>query len=156
MAHGFEAAHRSAAAGTLDHADQRHAIFARHAFGIGQLAVQAGIGSAAPHREVIGGQHHRPAINQRAPEQEVCRLETKHFAIIGIGGKAGERADLAERTFIGHRGNAFAGIEPAHGALFRQLGLTPHQQRGGAAAVEFVDLWGPAHGCRLGRECVTG
>ena len=145
VTHRFQRTDRAATAGAFDHADEGQAILARQPFGIRKLSVQAGVRRAAAHGEIIGGEHHRPAIDGGATEQEIGGLEAQHFAGVGIGGKAGERADLAERSFIGDRGKALAGIHPPQRRLFFQFGIAAHLQRRIAPQCQFIDFGLPGH-----------
>src|SRR3546814_7695317 len=54
IAHILQRPDRPAAAGAVDHANQRQAIFVRHRLALDELAVQRRIGRAATHGEIVG------------------------------------------------------------------------------------------------------
>ena len=80
-----------AEAGAFEHHDQRHAVGDRDlgdavALGVGGRADRAGL-----HREVLGRDHHRPAVDA---------ARTHHDRVGGRFLAADERAELLERTGV--------------------------------------------------------
>ena len=136
----FQRAHTAAPAGAFDHADQRQAIFAGQLLGRDQLAVQAGISRAAAHGEIIGGRHHRPAINRRVAKQEISRLKPGHLAGIVITGKASQLAHLVKAAGIDQRRQPFAHVQLALVALAREFLRPAHAMRGNTAATQLINL----------------
>ena len=88
--------HRAAAAGPVDEANERHAIFVGHLLGEHELLPNGGIAGAAAHGEVVRLHRDRAAFDQAAADHERCGAERRQFIVGAVFGFAGDLAGLVE------------------------------------------------------------
>jgi hypothetical protein len=145
ISHILQRLDRPAAAGAVDHADQRQAIFVRHRFALDELAVQRRIGRAAAHGEIVGAGDHRPAIDIGPPEDEIGRRQIFEFAIGAIRPPPRDLADLAKAARIDDRREPRARVHLAAAVLARDLLFAAHLFGHRAPRGKLVDFLFPAH-----------
>ena len=104
--------------GAFQHHDQRHAVGDRELGHAVPLRVRRLADRARLHREVLGRDHHRPAVDAtRAHDDRVGRRVVA----------ADERAELLERAGIEQMVDARADVELARAAVLRQPLLAAHR-----------------------------
>ena len=143
---GLDGLHRPAAARALDDADQRQAQLVGHLLALVVLALDGGVGGAAPHREVVAAHDHRPAVEPRPAEDEVGRRQLLQVVLGVVGGLPGDLADLVEALRVDEPVDALADrVAPA--VVLPLDPLRAAQALGELlAALQLVHLGLPVHG----------
>ncbi len=108
------------------------------------------------HREVLGADHHRAAVDAREPADEGVGRGRGRLA---VRLPAGQRAELHETVRVAQRGELLAGVQASGRAQFRQARLAAHGAARLDADAEFLEQRRPvrrdvaaAHPCR---SCVV-
>jgi hypothetical protein len=122
----FDGLHRAAAARTLDHADQRHAVLVGEALDEVGLLLDRGVGRAAAHREVVAGDGNRPAVDLAASHHGIGRRQLDEVVAPVVLRLARDRAELAERALVEQPVDALAHGEPAAIVLALHLVCAAH------------------------------
>src|SRR5262245_49048593 len=146
---GLDGLHGAAAAGALYQADQRQAQLVGHLLAEQVLVLERGVRGAAAHGEVVAAYHHRAPVDGRSSEDEVRGREALEVVVLVVGRLAGDLADLVEAPGIHElvdplpNRQASAVVLAAHSLLAAQL------LGESLAALEFLELWLPAHSSPL-------
>ncbi len=122
-------------AGAFQHHDQRHPVGDRDLRDAVPLRVRRLADRAGLDREVLGRDHHRPALDATGAHHD--RVGRRVVA-------ADERAELLERTGIEQVVDAGADVELARGAVLRQPLLAAHRSRRDPALLELLEDFVPA------------
>jgi hypothetical protein len=145
----FDCFHRAAAAGALDHADDGHAVFRRHALDRADLFLDGGVGGGAADGEVIARDHDGTAVNQAAAGDAVGGREVDQVAVGVVFGFAGDGADFVEGATVEQAVDAFAHVQAAALALAVDAGGAAHFASHCLAGAQFVEFRLPAHFCHV-------
>lgn len=142
---GFDGLDGAAAARAFDQTDEREAHLVRHLLALQVLLLDGRVRRATPHGEVVTADHHRPAIEPGAAEDEVAGDESRQVVPLVVGGLAGNLADLVEGAGIGELLDPLAdGVSPAVVLAFHAL--RPAELLGELfPASKFLEFSFPAH-----------
>ena len=144
VAVGLQRAHRAAAAGALDEADQRQAELVGHLLGGNLLGLDPGVRRAAADGEIIADDDDAAPVEPRPPEHHVGGAEGGQPAVAVVFRLAGDGADLVQAAAVEERVEAFADGEPAVVVLARDLLGPAHLARQRLAPAQLADLRLPA------------
>ena len=117
-------------AGAFEHHDQRDAVGDRDLGDPVALRVRRRADRAGLHREVLGRDHHRTAVDA---------TRAHHDRVGGRLVAADERAELLERTRVEEHVDAGANIELARVAVLAQPFVAAHRARRRAALLEILE-----------------
>ena len=118
--------HRPSASCAVDETHDGEPQFASHLLGGHLLADDRRIGRPSAHCEVVGGHHHRAAIQAGPTEQEVGCPQVDKGTLVVVGGAAGNLADLVERPLVDQGIDALAHVHLAPFMLSGDLLLAAH------------------------------
>ena len=141
----FERLHAAAAAGAVDHADDRQLQFVRHLLGLHHLAADACVGRPAANGEIVGRGHDRAAVHQRLAEQEGGGKDAGEIAVLVIRTASCDLADFAESTIVAQRGEPGACVHLAAPMLAGDLIRAAHLFGQRLAVAQFFQFLVPAH-----------
>ena len=144
-AHILKTFDRSAAAGAVDHADQRKAHFVRHFLRLHEFSMQCRVGCATPHGKVIGCRHHRAPVDAPPSEDEVGGRQVGQLACIIIAASPGNLTDLAKAVAVEQPPDPFACVEFPLPMLPRHLLGATHILGQSFPATDLFDFFFPAH-----------
>ncbi|MGY3492657.1 hypothetical protein ACVW1B_002076 [Bradyrhizobium sp. USDA 4502] len=136
---------RAAAAGALDHANDRQAEVVRHLLRHQRLGGNRCIRRAAAHGEVVADHNDGAAVDPGAAEHAVRRRQVLEFVALVIFGDAGDGTDLMEAALVDELVDALTNREPALVALPLDLVNASHLPRERFAAGEVVEFRLPVH-----------
>ena len=142
---GFDRLHRTSAARTFDHANDRQAEIIRHLFGHQRLGRDRRIGRAAAHGEVVADHDHGAAVDLAAAEHAVRRCQMPEFVVFVVFTDAGDGADLVEAFLVNDLVDALPNGEPALVMLTLDLVNASHLARERFAPGEVVEFRLPVH-----------
>src|SRR5262249_10729212 len=138
-------------AGPVDQADDRQPQLPGHALAVDLLSVDAGVGRAATHGEVVAADDHAPAADASRPEDRVSREKAVELAVL-VRRLAGQRAGLGERAAVEQLLDPLAHAEAAGLVLALDVVRAAHAARQLVAAPELLDLFFPAHTAPFSRN----
>src|SRR5690606_37707796 len=110
----------------INHPDHRDTQCVRHFFALDELAVQRGIGCAAPDGKVVGAGHHWPPFDIGAAKDQVARRKILELALVIIRPAPGNLASFAKRPRIPNPGNPRPRTNLAAPMLARYFPLPAH------------------------------
>ena len=137
-AHHLDRLHRPAPAHPVDQPQVREPELEGEALGVVALGPDRGVGRAAPHGEVVAGDHHRAPVDLGHAADEVRRQERLQLAVVVVRAHAGDRAELVEGAAVDDPLDALADGELA------ELVLAGHLV-GAAHLVGQLGAYAPAH-----------
>ncbi len=140
VAVALQRAHRAAAAGTLDEADQRQPQLVRHLLGGDLLGLDPGVGGAAAHREIVADDDDAPPVEAGPAEHDVGGSEGLEAAAGTVLRLAGDGADLVQAARVDQRVDALAHGEAAVVVLALDLLRPAHLARQGLAPAQLRDF----------------
>ncbi len=148
---GFDGLDRSAAAGTFDQPDDRHAELGRDLLRHLGLALDGGIGGPAAEGEIVAGDDHRAAVDRAAPEHAVAWDEAGDVALRVVVRLAGDAADFLEGAGVEHAVDPLPDRQPAAGVLACDTVLAAEFPGERLALTQFGQFGFPTHRAKVQR-----
>ena len=137
--------HRAAAAGPLDHANDRQTKRVRRLFRHQRLRRDRSIRGTAAHGEIVADHNHRPAVDLGAAEHAVGRRHRLQVSVRLVLAETGDRAGLLERPLVDQLVDPLPDREPTGRVLAGNLVRTAHFERIGLAPGKLIQFGFPVH-----------
>ena len=121
-----------------------------HPLALVVLALDGGVGGAAPHGEVVATDHDGAPVDFAAAEHEVRRRQLDEIVLRVVRSTPRDLADLVERAGISELGDALADGEASAVVLSLDALRPAELLRERLAAPQIVHFAFPAHGSTRG------